>query len=186
MFHPVVTLDFWKTVWRFQLLQLPPHTWKGWLILGPAFPKSGPQLGASQHQLGLTLNMQIPGAQPPASGSLGEKPTSLHFNMVSHPQTSVRSAGSETGDDPKTHCHWARAPLPQNTTSRSFSVRLQQGFLKTQGCGNCRRLWKVGANYKAVFAWFWKQGKFWMRFRFRDKFLKFSSSSTPCSEIMSS
>ena len=33
----------------------------------------------------------------PCIRSLGEKPRSLHFNTVPHRQTSVRSAGSETG-----------------------------------------------------------------------------------------
>ena len=34
----------WKTIQRFQLLQLPPHHQGHWFILWQAFSKSGPQL----------------------------------------------------------------------------------------------------------------------------------------------
>lgn len=60
------------------------------------------------------------------------------------------------------------------------------GFPDNQGYGNCGQLWKAGVGYKAVLAWFWKQGKFRMRFGFRDKVLQSNSFSTPCSEIISS
>jgi len=174
----------WKTIQRFQLLQLPPHNREGWFILWQAFSKSGPQLRASQNQLGLELNVQIPGAHPwpPASGSFRKKPGSLHFTSLPYLQASVRPANSGVSLRP---IIIGRKPHDPKTAPQNCSQAIT-GFPEIQGCGHCRHLWKAGTSNKAVFVWFWKQGKFWMRFSFRDKVLKSYSSSTPCSEIISS
>lgn len=139
----------WKTIQRFQLLQLPPHNREGWFILWQAFSKSGPQLRASQNQLGLELNVQIPGAHPwpPASGSFRKKPGSLHFTSLPHLQASVRPASSGVSLRP---IIIGREPHDPETTPQNCSQAIT-GFPEIQGCGHCRHLWKAGTSNKAVF-----------------------------------
>ena len=63
----------------------------------------------------------------------------------------MTAASSETGDDPETHCCWVKAPDPK--TPPPDLSQAATGFPETQGRGNVRHLWKVGAN-KAVFTRF--------------------------------
>ena len=104
------------------------------------------------------------------------------FTSLPHLQANVRPASSGMSLRPTVY---GQEPHDRKTPPQDYS-QATTGFPEIQGCGHCRHLWKAGTSYKAVFVWFWKQGKFWIRFSFRDKVLKSYSSSTPCSTTISS